>query len=57
VSLRDRSVKDARCYLVREAGPELASFTPREINILYWLVMRKTNVEIGLILDIATNKI
>jgi DNA-binding CsgD family transcriptional regulator len=57
VSLRDRSVKDARCYLVREAGPELASFTPREISILYWLVMGKTSVEIGLILGLAANTI
>jgi DNA-binding CsgD family transcriptional regulator len=57
VSLRDRSVKDARCYVVREAGPELASFTPREISILYWLVMGKTNPEIGLILGLATNTI
>jgi len=57
VSLRDRSVKDARCYLVREAGPELASFNNREISILYWLVMGKTNPEIGKILSLATNTI
>jgi len=57
VTLRDRSVKDARCYLVREAGPELSSFTSREISILYWLVMGKTNVEIGIILRLATNTI
>jgi DNA-binding CsgD family transcriptional regulator len=57
VSLQDRSVKDARCHLVREAGPELASFTPRKISILYWLVMGKTNLEIGLILGLATNTI
>jgi DNA-binding CsgD family transcriptional regulator len=57
VSLRDRSVKGARCYLVREAGPELSSFTRREISILYWLVMGKTNPEIGVILGLATNTI
>lgn len=57
VSLRDRSVKDARCYLVREAGLELSSFTPREISILYWLVMGKTSPEIGIILGLATNTI
>jgi len=57
VALRDRSVKDARCYLVREAGPELASFNDREIIILYWLVRGKTNPEIGKILGLATNTI
>ena len=57
VSLRDRSVKDARCYLVREAGAELSSFTPRELSILYWLTMGKTSAEIGLILGLATNTI
>jgi DNA-binding CsgD family transcriptional regulator len=57
VSLRDRSVKGARCYHVRGAGPELASFNDREITILYWLVMGKTNPEIGQILGLATNTI
>jgi DNA-binding NarL/FixJ family response regulator len=42
---------------VREAGPELSSFTSREITILYWLVMGKTNPEIGQILGLATNTI
>jgi DNA-binding CsgD family transcriptional regulator len=41
----------------RDGGPELSSFTPREISILYWLVMGKTNVEIGIILDLAENTI
>jgi DNA-binding CsgD family transcriptional regulator len=57
VTLCDRSVKGARCYHVREAGPELSSFSPREIKILYWLVTGKTNEVIGLNLGLATNTI
>lgn len=57
VTLIDRSCKDARCYLVRESTVLLSSFTPREISILYWLTMGKTNAEIAQILGLATNTI